>query len=199
MDDAWRKRLRQVIKETPGLSMKALAMSANLDPSTVQKWLKEGKSPTLETFLAVCSAAGVSPGFILEGTEPTAVAVKVAGVAYAGEGFTPCEETRGDTVEFSVRDNDTIAIEVRGDSMTPVYRPGDVLICHRSSGRSADNLTGLDCAVRTKDGDHYIKILRRGSRPGLFTLRSFNPSHDDIEDVQLEWVAPIAWVKRGER
>jgi len=57
----------------------------------------------------------------------------------------------------------------------------------------------LDCVIRTADGQHYVKILKRGSRPGRFHLKSYNPAEDDIEDVALSWVAPVAWIKRGVR
>lgn len=200
MERAWLNRLRQVIDETPGLDMKGLALKAGLDASAVQKWFKEGKWPRLDTFLRVCSAAGVSPGWLLAGEEPFRIDIPVVGIVSAGEGFVPTDDDgRFGPVHFDVGDANVIAIEVRGDSMAPVYRQGDTLICHRTAARHADNLVGRDCAVRTRNGEHYIKILKRGSRVGLFTLRSFNPAHEDIEDVQLDWAAPVAWVKRGGR
>lgn len=81
--------------------------------------------------------------------------------------------------------------------MSPVYRSGDMLICSRQTTKHLDNLINLDCVVMTADGDGYIKILKRGTRRGCVTLKSYNPHFDDIENVQLLWVAPILWVRRA--
>lgn len=42
-----------------------------------------------------------------------------------------------------------------------------------------------------------MKTVHRGTRKGVFRLRSYNPSYEDIEDVALEWAAPITHVIRG--
>ena len=89
-----------------------------------------------------------------------------------------------------------ITIEIRGDSMSPVYRSGDKLICRRHL-RAFDNLIGLDCAVLTEDGQGYVKILRRGTRPNRYNLKSYNVAQEDIENVKLAWAAPVVWIKRS--
>lgn len=83
--------------------------------------------------------------------------------------------------------------------MAPVYREGDLLIGAKRTGKSADNLLGLDCIVVTEDGERYVKFLARGTARGAFNLRSYNPAHKDIENVRLSWAAPILWVKRSQR
>jgi len=45
-----------------------------------------------------------------------------------------------------------------------------------------------------------LKILQKGTRAGMFTLRSYNPAaRDDVENVALKWVAPVVWIRRGGR
>lgn len=199
MRDDWRTRLRRIIAETPGLTMKGLSLKAGLNASTVRTLLTRGSSPTAETLIAVANALGVSPNYLLTGDEGSVVSIPIVGIASGGEGWVPIEDGGNGSVEFELGAHDTIAIEVRGNSMSPVYRSGDVLICHRQFGSNADNLIGLDCVMRTTEGNHYVKILNRGSRTGRFNLRSYDPSERDIEDVALTWIAPVRWVKRGGR
>lgn len=195
----WRTRLKSLIDETPGLTMKGLSLKAGLHASTVQSILTKGTAPSVENFLAICQAMGITPAQLLEGSERSKLTIPVVGVVSAGEGWTPFDDNTNEAVEFELGAHDTIAVEVRGDSMAPVYRNGDVLICHRRYGPNADNLIGLDCIVRTAKGENYVKILKRGSRHGRFNLKSYNPVVDDIEDVPLAWAAPVAWIKRGAR
>lgn len=199
MAEDWRERLRRIIAETPGLTMKGVSLKTGLNASTVQTLLTRGSSPTAETVISIANALGVSPSYLLTGEESARISIPIVGMVSAGEGWVPIEDGGQSPVEFDLGSHDTIALEVRGNSMSPVYRHGDVLICARQFGSNADNLIGLDCVMRTTDGHHYVKILQRGSRTGRFNLRSYNPAEQDIEDVSLAWVAPVRWIKRGAR
>lgn len=196
MQTSWRERLKRLIDETPGLTMKGISVKAGLHPSTVQSIVSKGTSPSIDNFLAICKAAGVRPAALL-GDEDLSLSVPVVGQA-AGEAWTPVDDATHPPIGFELGGHDTIAVRVAGDAMAPAYRDGDTPICHRQFGPHADNLIGCDCVVRTTKGAHYVKILKRGSRPGRFNLKSYNPVVDDIEDVALAWVAPIAWIRRGQ-
>jgi len=199
MAEAWRLKLKALIDETPGLTMKAVSVKAGLHPSTLQAILTKGASPSIENFLAICRALNISPALLLGGEDQGPLRVPVVGIVSAGEGWVQTDELAGEAIEFDLGAHDTIGLEVRGDSMAPVYRNGDFLICHRQFGPNADNCIGLDCVIKTASGQNFVKILRRGSRPARFNLRSYNPAVEDIEDVALAWAAPVAWIKRGTR
>lgn len=199
MERDWKTRLKTIIEETPGLSMKGLSVKAGLNPSAVYDILKRDQAPSIEAFLALAKALGVKPSFLLDGDEGGKLTIPILGIVSAGEGWTPVDDASDHAVDFELGAHDTIAVEVRGDNMAPVYRDGDVLICHRRFGPNADNIIGLDCIVKTAKGQNYVKILKRGSRSGRFNLKSYNPVVDDIEDVALAWAAPVAWIKRGAR
>lgn len=201
MTHDWRSKLKRLIDETPGLSMKAVSLKAEMHPSAVHDMIKRGQAPSIDKFLSICAALNVSPAVLLSGDDAASISIPVVGFVSAGEGWTPIDDTSApdDAIEFDLGSHDTIGLEVRGDSMAPVYRNGDYLICHRQFGPNADNCIGLDCVIRTAAGQNFVKILRRGSRGGRFTLRSYNPVIDDIEDVALAWAAPVAWIRRGGR
>lgn len=192
--DSWRDRLTVIAAEFPG-KRKGLSLAARLNETALRDILERGSVPKLDSFLAICKAAHVDPATVLFGDEPQRIEIPVKGIASAGEGWTPAGDGTIDYLQFDLERDETLAIEVRGNSMAPVYRNGDFLIC-RKQGRAFDNLIGLDCAVLTNDGKGYVKILARGTRPGRFNLKSYNVVNKDIENVQLAWVAPIIWIKR---
>ena len=85
-----------------------------------------------------------------------------------------------------------IALIVRGTSMEPKYSDGEVLFIEKTI-YAIDSLIGENCFVQTADGHSYVKKLIYGSRPGTFTLISYNAP--PIENVVLERVYPIAYTK----
>lgn len=195
MDSDWRQRLQMLIDER-GIAVTRLSVQAGMDRSTLGKILA-GSDPTIDNFLSICKQLGISPSQLLEDGESFAPSITLVGYVSGGEGWTPIEGSTTESVEFDIARSDVIAVEVRGDSMSPVYRNGDKLICQRHFGPFLDNLIGRDCVIQTKDGQHFVKILKRGSRPNRMTLKSYNPLVDDIEDVSIAWAAPVLWVKRG--
>lgn len=88
-------------------------------------------------------------------------------------------------VDFPVR-HGTVGVIVRGDSMLPMFEDGD-LVGYLRDAAGPEQLIGKICVVKVQDGPTYIKRLKRGSEPGLYTLVSANAR--DIEDVEVEWAA----------
>lgn len=90
----------------------------------------------------------------------------------------------------SANDQDLIALVVVGNSMAPLAFTGDVVVF----GRRYDDpsiLLGRRVMARLADGRKLFKILKPGSKPGLYTLFSLNTVFDSIEDVELEWALPF--------
>lgn len=192
----WRHRLEEFIV-SQGLTMKGLSLKAGLSETAVRDIVKRGTSPSIDGFLAICGALGVTPGFLLYGKDAYMALVPIVGDTSPNESWVP--SVREDRkMPFDLADEDPIAIRVRGNDMAPAYREGDTLICHRRVGKYIDNLVNLDCAVKLLSGACYIKILKRGTKPGLYTLKSYNPRIDDIPDTKIEWAAPVVWVRRGQ-
>ncbi len=191
----WSDRLSEAAEAFPG-GRKGLSVKAGLNETFLRDTLKRGTMPGIEKFLAICRAAHVDPFFILYGDNAPKFTIPVLGIVSAGEGWSNQDGATFEPIEFEIEKDDIVSIEVRGDSMAPVYRSGDHLICQRHQ-RGFDNLIGLDCAVLTADGQGYVKILKRGTRPNRFNLKSYNVANEDIENVQLAWAAPVIWIKRG--
>lgn len=133
------------------------------------------------------------------GEKEGAPRVPIIGHAGASETWTSLESDAAAPaiVDLSLEGDEAVAVEVAGDSMLPAYRKGDVLIGSRLRGTELRKAIGSDCIVETVHGDRYVKVLMKGSAAGRFRLRSYNPVHGDIEDVMLEWAAPVEIVKRA--
>ena len=84
-----------------------------------------------------------------------------------------------------------VAVQVRGESMMPVYFDGDILI-YSDRRNDIDTFINTRCVVGLADGRVLVKIVRRGQE-GLYTLSSFNSGL--IEDVAIDWCAKIEWVQ----
>lgn len=180
-----------------GLNMRELSAAAKLGETAVRDLLERRPDPRLSTVLAVSKALGKSLSEIVEGNEPLYQIVAISGCASAGEAWEPFDDGLGE-LELHIA-GEPIAIEVKGSSMAPIYRNGDILAGPKCLSGHAEKMIGRDCILATESGERYVKYLTKGSTKGRFDLRSYNPLNKDIENVKLAWAAPIVWVKRSLR
>lgn len=193
----WRERLKIWMAERQ-LGMKELSIAARLGETAVRDILERRADPRVSTLKAIANALGKSLTELYDGEIPDHQKVPIIGCVSEGEDWSSYTENVDELI-FRMEGAEPIALEVTGDSMAPAYRKGDLLIGTKLAGASADNLIGLDCIVMTDTGSKYVKYLARGHIRGRFNLRSYHPSHKDIENVKLVWVAPIQWVRRAQR
>ena len=83
---------------------------------------------------------------------------------------------------------------VRGDSMRPIFEPGDVLFW-RHLERPPTEPPKRAVIVKVKDGPLFVKKLLPGTKKGLFYLLSLNPNTPPLNDQPVEAIARIGWVK----
>tara|TARA_B100000315_G_scaffold10455_1_gene10058 strand:- start:143 stop:739 length:597 start_codon:yes stop_codon:yes gene_type:complete len=195
----WSKRLWRALS-WKGWSQRELARRAEIDEQKVYKYL-QGKvdQPRGDTMLRLADCLGVTESWLRFDVGPAVIHIPVVGRVAAGESFIPIDDnplgSGYEEVDFSLDDADPIAIEVRGESMLPVYRPGDFLLCSRRRGIDIQHCLNRDCVVKTDQGEGFVKKLISGPDQGTYTLISYNAPA--IEGVRLLWAAPIIWVKRA--
>ena len=117
-------------------------------------------------------------------------------VGYVGAGQAVLAIPNGSDEEIEApadRKPDTVAAIVRGDSMLPTFRDGWVL--YWSKQLPPDAMVNELCVVQLENDEIYVKVLRPGSQPDLWTLQSINATVSDKVDQVVRWVAPIDWIK----
>lgn len=196
----WAERLRQAMtwKEwTAG----ELARRTGIDTARLYKYL-QGRvaQPRGDVIERIAEAMGVNELWLRNGIGPQHARLPVVGYVGAGESFVPYDDLAAgaalDEIDFNIESGDPIAVQVRGTSMEPVYRPGDYLVCARRQDLGRDDFVGRDCVVLLESGEGYVKRVVHGHRPGRYTLLSYAAS--PIEDAKLRWAAPILWVRRNQ-
>jgi transcriptional regulator with XRE-family HTH domain len=185
------------------LSQDSLAKLVGVDQSTVALWETDKTSPREETLSQLAQILYLTPEFLRYGPPREAPSmpqctVPVVGFVIAGNEIKPLgrrvmQETAAPPVFDKDTPEPTAALIVRGDSMWPVYRDGDILFF--SDHAKPNDMIGTECVVKLDDGTMLVKRVMSGSRRGLYTLASYNAP--EIHDVSIEWAAPVVWVRRN--
>jgi phage repressor protein C with HTH and peptisase S24 domain len=198
------------------LSASGLARKAGLDSTAFNKSKRQSADgrprwPSTESLAKIIEATGASLDelFALLADAPAAQAmgalplqnapVPLVGFAQAGPGgfFEDAGFAEGagwDLVELPGRSGGgTFALGVRGDSMLPLYRNGDVLIVDPdASVRRGDRVV-----VKTTGGEVMAKLLQRKTARAM-ELASLNPEHAPrtLPAAEVEWIARIVWASQ---
>lgn len=189
-------RLKKARENAGFKSARAAALRHNWTPSTYASH-ENGQIPEVPRDAAIVygRAFKVSPSWILTGEGPMSAqnVVRVMGRIGAGAEISPdmeqVPEEGLEEIELPLPIGPgAIAFEVVGQSMSPRYDAGVLIVCS-SETRDPERFIGQEVAVRTRSGARYLKKLRAGSKKGLYTLESFNA--EPIENVHLAWIGEI--------
>lgn len=172
-------------RKKAGFSQDALGKALNSGRSTVTK-LERGDIPLNDRWLErIANILNCTPTDLLGEFVPV--------VGRIGAGGSVIFEDFGHDTETVRRPPDTtgelIGLEVIGESMLPKFDPGDVIYISRANDGVDPVDFGAICACRLPTGETYLKQLLKGTRPGTYTLRSYNAA--DMEDVELDWATPV--------
>jgi len=191
----WHERLLDATQRR-GWSHIELARRAEINEERVYKYF-QGKvaQPRGNAIERLAAALGVNFFWLRDGVGPEFSTIPVVGYVGAGEMFIPVPDNHLGDISLEIAGDDPIAVVVRGSSNLPVYRPGDILVCSRSPAVDPDQYLNRDCVLLTAEGLGYVKKVIKGGKPDRWTLLSYNA--DPIENVEIEWVAPIRWVRRS--
>jgi len=179
MNDAFVDRLRLVIERTTGGSVGGFAQRAQMPPTTIHKYLRDGSEPSRWTLIKLAATAGVSVGWLAAGEGGTPggddpdiwecpffdAELSAGSGREAWAGQTPTETLRlpGTMVRNLFRPRGpTIALRVAGESMEPTIRDGAVAIVDTSVQRIDSD--GKVYALRV---DNVLLIKRAHVVPGV--------------------------------
>lgn len=117
--------------------------------------------------------------------------VTVVGIAAAGSDTISYAEGQGHLDEVAAphgSNEHTVAVEVRGGSLGPVFE-GWLAFYDDRRDPPTDDLIGHMCIVGLASGQVVIKRLERGQLPNRFNLRS--NTEPPIYDAEVEWAAKV--------
>jgi len=197
-------QMLSAIMAAKGWNKTELAVALEVSQPTVTRWFRDGQDPRGETRdkIRTLYASVMEEDVHIDSMEVAEIAgrrrvrkpdqeVRVVGYVGAGAEVHAIDDHEKGAgldvvqVDFPVR-HGTVGVIVRGDSMLPMFEDGD-LVGYLRDAAGPEQLIGKICVVKVQDGPTYIKRLKRGSEPGLYTLVSANAR--DIEDVDVEWAA----------
>jgi repressor LexA len=198
--------VRELLK-LPGMTQQKLADEIGIEigdgvtvsQPTVSRWLN-GAIPETENWEAIKRVAlrrlnGAAHNLGSHNPLKHVKEVPVRGYVGAGaEVFKIAYETGVDdveTVEVPVGFGSVEALKVRGDSMFPAYRDGDI-ICVAEFDGNVNELIGKECLVITADDRWLLKTIERGSMPERYHLFSHNAPM--MRDVQISEATPVKYV-----
>ena len=208
--DAFVRGLKILI-EAEGLKMKPLSLAAGMGESGIRDLFRYGSAPKVNNAHAIATELSrtvdeiimiVMKGALPDGArEPT---IPIAGCVGAGAAV-PLHDATEDGGIYQVappsqlrgmsNSGDIAAVEVTGDSMVPMYQPGDVLFFSRKTHEGIpDEDIGRPCIVEDTDGMAWVKQVKRGDQPGLFHLISLNPTSETLHNVRIKWAARVMMV-----
>jgi phage repressor protein C with HTH and peptisase S24 domain len=197
------------LAEKYDLSASGLARAAGLDPTTFNKSKRIGPDgrprwPSTESLSKAMQAVGSSLDEFVTligaaGGAPQGRMVPLIGMAQAGtQGFFddagfPVGGSWDEIAFPEVADEHAYALEIAGESMSPVYRDGDrIVVSPAANVRRGDRVV-----VKTRAGEVMVKQIGRLSAQRV-ELRSFNPSFEDrsFALTDLVFMHRVVWVSQ---
>ncbi len=180
-----------------GLSQEELGAKAGFSKSQISRWEKNDRTPNVAQFQTIADALEIPVRTLF----PLGKLVPVVGYVGAGHKvFSEDAYAKGEGIYKTqcpdeLDPNVTVALEVKGDSMLPIQDGWIIFYSRRNNFGQIDVINKL-CVVKTNDGDMFIKRVKPGYKVGTYNLISTNA--DQMENIKLEWAAPVTYIKPGQ-
>jgi phage repressor protein C with HTH and peptisase S24 domain len=200
MEKRWfQDRLRQL-----GKTQRGLAKHMGLDPSRITEILNQSRSIKIEEAVEMAEYMETSledvvsklGAFVNRDAKASSLVVGYVG---AGETvYSVDDHEKGSglyKIDAPQGEGGGVCVVVRGNSMSPRFRDGEHLGYSREEGLDLAKCYGRECVVQTKDGRQLVKIVEPGNAVDEVTLVSVNSATPIEQNVAVEWVAPVTWVK----
>lgn len=170
-------------------NQRRVAVNAGLGQTAVRDILKKDlRDVNASTLIAIADVLETTVEE-LTGKDPVFLAGKIGagGSILFEEADEPVEVPRPPLAKGRL-----MALQVEGDSMLPRYDAGDIIYIRRDHEGVLAEYHGYHCAVHTRDGGTFLKILEPGTEPGRYTLLSHNAP--PMRNVELLWASPVLFV-----
>lgn len=187
-------RIRE-LRQSKGLTIEQLADMAWISRSYLNEMELGAKNINNVRLQQVARALGVTASDLVA---RTVLPVSVAGRVGAGARVPLVDAyEKGDGLYHvacppQLVGRHVVAVDVEGDSMAPMYQPGHILFFSRATPSGIlDADIGCPCVVEDANGMAWVKMVRRGSTPGLWNLISLNQTSESAWDKPIKWAARV--------
>lgn len=193
-----KERIRQRLIDLK-LSGRAASKAAGLSETFIKDILNDRViSPKYESIAALARVLETTAEWLIEGRAPgSGPKLPLRYYVGAGASVMPFDDQLAlEWVDVPPGADDVAeAGRIVGTSQLPVFRPGDIVFWGEGSS-DVSGFVGLECVCHCADGRVLLKRVGYGSRPGFYTLSSYNEG--DMPDVEVTAAAPVIWVKRAQ-
>jgi len=188
--------LRQ-IREDRGISRERFAEMVGTTATTIYRKETGLRKLTQDDIELYANALGCDPAELLGGEAVVSNKKTVPLVGYVGAGaqiFPIDDHAKGQGLAevdcpHNIDHKKGVALEVRGDSMEPLISDGFLLFYEeRFHGVPAEYINRI-CVVWIEGDGCLVKKIRKGTKPGYYTLESLNNSTKPIENARVAYTA----------
>lgn len=199
MVGSFREALEEALKYSPR-KLPSICADAGVSYEQMKKVLQgKSKSTNVDDAVRLAAAMGMSLETLLEKYAGAVLPPRIAVAGRVGAGAVVSlvdDHQKGDGLYHvacppQIDASGIVAVEVEGDSMVPVYEPGDVLFYSRVTVGVPTEAINRTCICADTEGHVWVKQVKVGTSKGLFNLLSANPMGANMLDVALEWAAPV--------
>lgn len=192
----------KMLREQRGITQSELAEICKVSDKAVSTWENGRNIPRMGAIQRMADYFGIPKSAIIENIAPPvdAIRIPVLGNIPAGIPLSAVEDIEGWeelSPDMLRGGKEYFALAIKGDSMMPEYRDGDVLILRKQDSCE----TGDDCAVMVNGDDATFKRVRR-SEKGI-TLQPLNPAYDpmffsneEIMSLPVRIIGVVAEIRR---
>lgn len=188
----YREWLTNILAGQPRGTKARLAEHIGIDSDKLSKILSGTRDISAEELREISDFFGEEPPGFPGGDMPSLVPL----MGYVGAGaevepdFEQVPDDGLDQIEVPFHlPADMIALQVKGDSMLPMFDDGMVIIVFREQRRATETFYGERAVVRTGDGRRFIKTIIKGDGTGRVSLLSWNAQ--PIQNVEPIWIGEI--------
>lgn len=173
------------------LTLEKLADRLGTSAGHLHKWETGKVAITVDRLQEVANALGCGLLDLIDGIIKVPVVGKVGAgaVVESIDDYPLGQGLRQVRCPTGLDPQQTVAVEVEGDSMLPIEE-GWLLFYTRNYDGVPVECLGKLCIVQLADeGARYVKRVKLGRKPGVFNLYSTNAR--EMEDMPLLWAAPV--------
>lgn len=198
-------KLRE-LRKLKQITMKELGQQINVAESTISLYESGKREPDFETLKNLADVFNVSTDYLLgrskESLKPKGIKIPVLGTIPAGVPIEAIEEVLDyeEISEDMASHGSYFALKVKGNSMLPTIKDGDVVIIKQQD----DADSGKICVVMINGFDATLKEIKKDPQ-GLWVLPhnsecDFKPtffSNQQVDDVPVRIIGVAVEIRRS--